>query len=877
MYGGVRKTALSWLPIVILIVAFAHSDPCLGVGLAVESFGPNGALARVGDEVVFRGTIKNVGDEPARSVEAALLLDGNTFGSPQTRSRLDPEETASFEWRYPVENEMSSVAEMIVRAENAGAISSVSYLAALPERPAPADVVVEGENVKLAFTCTVYGYGPASLFVRSGTSWTELARLMSFSRIAYRSKDGRVHRRLVCGEIANYRRQGALFAKDLVDADGDVWHFMFRFSAGDDGKSILAEYTLRTEDDEELLAFGGPALYVGDGTTGEEKDDALFPGLEYLESGEESSSVLDVNAPHNVRRVPHPNKITIPVMAVNVRQHLVGLTWDPLRKWDGTNDRPCALFASPNRFENMRCHVLALFVPSCPRWVEENATESTQPFRLQAGEEVKLVAEIFSHYPAESSIDAVARWIEVNGVPDLLDLPRGTLEEEVDFSLTAYMRTLWLEDEGKWYDTLEGEPRPGRYPSFVHQLLLGARCTENEERRELYRTRALEALRKVPGAELGLDLAFASGRLKEAMVAETARVKMLMGSQQPGGYWIFDPDESDGQDTGYRNDSRMLGKKGDVEVGTCANSAYEILKFARISASSEALDAGLKALEYMRRFKVPRGAQVWEVPVHAPGLLASAQAVLAYLEGYNLTGDQSHLDDAVRWARAGLPFIYMWNNADMPYMRYASIPVFGATWFTSSWFGRAAQRNGLDYAYALLRLSEHDGALPWRKIATGITTSAMHQRENGGDYVALYPDSYDFVTKSKASRWFSPSGILRNVFTLIGDDPDAKTVILRRDGEEVHISSGARVENARYWRRGISFDLILRRGETSYCIAVPVAPPDKVTANRGLLEQVMKLDMADEAWSCDEENRALFIKILHRRERIRVVVRSASG
>ena len=872
MHSGAKWIVPSCFPAFILIVLLAQSHTCLGTPLEIESFGPSRAVARVGDEILFRGAVKNFGDEPVRSIEATLLLDGNSIGDPKTAAQLDPEKTAGFEWSYTVEHEMSAVAEMVVQAENAASTSSISYVAALSDRPAPADVVIDGENVKLVFTCTVHGYGPASLFVLSGNDWTEVARLMSFSRIAYKSQDGKVHRRLVCAEIADNRRRSALFAKDLVDADGDVWHFMFRFSAGDDGKSILAEYTLRTENDEELLAFGGPILYVGDGTTGEEKDAALFPGLEYLESDEASSSVLDVGPPHNVRRVPHPNKITIPLMEVNVRRHLVGLVWEPLQKWDGTNDRPSALFASPNSFESMSCHVMGLFLPSCPRWVAENATEAAQAYRLRAGQEVKLAARIFSKYPAESSIEAVERWIDKNGVPDPLEPPRGTLEEELDFSLTAYTDTLWVEQEGKWRDTLGVNQRePEYYPTFVHQLLLGARRTKNEERREQYRARTVEALRGMPVDKLGLDLAFASRGLEKALAVETAHAVEIIESQRRDGSWTLEPNSSEA------SDSNAIGELGVVELGTCANPAYDVLKFARISANSDALDAGLKALDYMRRFNVPRGTQGREAPSsHAPDVLASAHAVLAYLEGYNLAGDRAYLDEAVRWARAGLPFIYMWNSPDMPYMRYASIPAFGATQRTDSSFGRPAQRTGLDYAYALLRLSEHDRTLPCRKIATGVTISAMYQQQDDGERAALYPDSQDLVDGSRASSWLNPSGVLRNVLTLIGEDPDTRTVIVRQDADEVHISSGAVLENARYWRRGITFDLVLPRGETSSCVAIPAVQPDKVTANRARLQQVMDLDMADEGWRYDERHRALFIKILHRQERMRVVVRSAS-
>ena len=68
---------------------------------------------------------------------------------------------------------------------------------------------------------------------------------------------------------------------------------------------------------------------------------------------------------------------------------------------------------------------------------------------------------------------------------------------------------------------------------------------------------------------------------------------------------------------------------------------------------------------------------------------------------------------------------------------------------------------------------------------------------------------------------------------------------------------------------------MLPRGETSHCVVVPVARPDKVTANRDGLTQVLDLEVAHDGWSYDEATRALFLKTVHQRERVRIVVRKA--
>ena len=67
----------------------------LGARLKVGRFGPDRAVARVGEEILFHGSIANVGDEAAVAVKATLLLDGEQFGKLATKSRLEPDESAA--------------------------------------------------------------------------------------------------------------------------------------------------------------------------------------------------------------------------------------------------------------------------------------------------------------------------------------------------------------------------------------------------------------------------------------------------------------------------------------------------------------------------------------------------------------------------------------------------------------------------------------------------------------------------------------------------------------------------------------------------------------------------------------------------------------
>src|SRR3989304_4125680 len=117
-----------------------------------------------------------------------------------------------------------------------------------------------------------------------------------------------------------------------------------------------------------------------------------------------------------------------------------------------------------------------------------------------------------------------------------------------------------------------------------------------------------------------MPLAFRFGRLGETLRVVRGEALAAVAGQEEDGGWRFHPGEK----------QKDLGTPGDTTIGTCAGNAEAILRYARLSGDRRFLEAGLKALAYMDRFRVPAGAQVWECPVHAPDIYASARAVRAY-------------------------------------------------------------------------------------------------------------------------------------------------------------------------------------------------------------------------------------------------------
>lgn len=78
---------------------------------------------------------------------------------------------------------------------------------------------------------------------------------------------------------------------------------------------------------------------------------------------------------------------------------------------------PNVLFASPNFLEGGANHRLALWVPSIPRWADENTQQAREPFRLLKGESALLQATLIVRTDAHDGIEAMAQYLRRVGMP----------------------------------------------------------------------------------------------------------------------------------------------------------------------------------------------------------------------------------------------------------------------------------------------------------------------------------------------------------------------------------------------------------------------------------------------------------------------------
>ena len=704
--------------------------------------------------------------------------------------------------------------------------------------------------LRLVFPQQPYGYGVAALSMKQ----RPVGRLRSLGALIYRAADGSHHEVLLFAERAEQVEDGLRFPFAFRDVDGVEWQGESLFCPTSDGTGYEVHTVIRADQDVQILNWTGLALYAGDDAFGAVKESALFPGIEFLLDEEQSSGTDFFSPPGHQRYVPDPLKVTVPLMAVTQDGTSLGLTWDPLRSWDGQHDRPGALFASPNTWDGQDNQVMALFVPGPVLGGEENCTVISTPYPLVAGQALSLTARIFA-VPAQDALAPLAHWLTTYELPSLPPLPR-SYEEGIRLSLDSTVGPTWDEQQRGWHYALHDPWGPGSSPANELHLWLAVlrgelAPDEQAEYRELVRELSLRSDCAGGQPNPGLYLPTLSMHLADTdNLLRIARVgRERLGGQNAEGFWPYVPQTRSG---------RPFGEAGDTSSGQVAANALFLLRFARIIGDEALREAGLRALDYMEahQSRRPEGAQAWELPLHCPDLLAAAWAQQCYLEAFWLTGDPDFAERAQWWALSGLPFVYLWSAPDRPVMAYTTVPVFAATNYTYSWLGRPVMWNGLDYAFGLWHLNRAldeagvEALTDWRQVAEGITRAAMQMQPEEGPFLGMYPDAWDVVAGGEAySWWLHPFYILQNLFLMEGAGAEVRTVILRDGAEAVHVNTVADILRAERVDGSIELELSYYAGETCVLMInqLPHAPAE-VRVDGQPLELIASLVDQSSGW-----------------------------
>ncbi len=879
--------------------------------LEIVSVGPTAAIIGTGEAFDVQCTIRNVGAGPLGknsrtrlSINDIKLRRGRSSHNVKT---LAPGETSTFVWyarsvsRLTVINFSVSLKSRHVEGTEkmAGVVHIRPALPKLETQVVPElhtyihdrHVVLENNNLRIVFVHSgeqpqpknrksnnksqekfLEGFEYYAIFVAKGNAYQQVATSKMIAEATYLSGDKVQNIKFIPNDV---QLAGNSLGESIVriigehkDSDGVTWTLQLHFILTEDVKRVKTIYHLTVDGERKLLAFRGAEIYAGHKSAREKKTAALFPGLEFLEGNEPSSNTRDAAPPLHNRLVPHPYKITVPVMAVEMQKSVVGIAWNPLHSWDGKAQNVSAIFASPNWHHQERNHLMGLFVPTVPEWVKENTLVAETAYRLTPEQPVTIDYQIIADGNA-TILDAISHWTSAYGTPEPLETPRND-EEEVLLSRHGFMHSVWDEEarQSKHCVDWASHNEPGFATLLWHDYLV----TKSEDVKERVKEIAEKTIADTDAGGLAArgschilsgEFPFYYGHLDAALGYYEAEVQPIIESQAEDGSWGFQP-------TSEKTEN--LGKAGDVVLGTCAAKALKLLKHARITGNNASLEAGKKALSFMDRFSVPRGAQTWECPLYEPDILAAAHAIGAYVEAHEITGNKTYLKRAEYWAKTGLPFLYHWHLPDRPGMRFASIPVFGTTFYTHSWLGVPVQWNGLVYAYYLQRLNQHTGDEKWRQVAEGITISAMYQQWTDGELKGTYPDGfYGFCTEGKGPH-LNPEDIMVNVYALRGLDPRVKTAI----SGSIHLSSGATPVTVSISRNGelkctlnypvneISHTLITGYGKAPSHIRAQRAESNDETDDSAFdIPQVDSLEEVTSGWRYLQEKDAILIKQKH--------------
>ena len=526
-------------------------------------------------------------------------------------------------------------------------------------------------------------------------------------------------------------------------------------------------------------------LYVGEGTQGSQKLAAVFPGLEFLQGQQESSSLRDFTNDWRFRMAPHPFRVTVGAPSVTTQDGTVALFWDPNFRWNEADAGMTAMFASPNRVADVPAwqeagdnHLLGIFVPSIPRYVPENHSLADAPYvGNRAGHPVALEARVWLSASTDPTA-AVRRFIEVNGLPEVVPPPLGAPAVR-DLCRAAYLETLW--NPRARVEVVRGDGK------------LRARClgraavaTRRRTADDSMRTTLLppDEVAKVRHAgPRGGDptwtktpyfLGLFDGETLKWLEAE---VREALNSQQSDGSWHYVPLPLPEMFASCP----PLGQASDVSVLPDRCGAGQLLRWANITGDDKAKEAGLKGLRYLAGGQqlVPQGAP-FEDPAASAYLWSSGLAVEAFVEGYRATGDADLL--------AGAPLLGQHRIAVRVSLEFAKRGPAAIRHDRRVWVivlrpcllvgaSRAVARFGVCLCPA--PLAPLDATFPWTTVADGITTSALWQLGTDADKRGLYPDSVegagDMAAPGFAVRyglWIQPDLILKNLLAAEGHDPE---------------------------------------------------------------------------------------------------------
>lgn len=509
-------------------------------------------------------------------------------------------------------------------------------------------------------------------------------------------------------------------------------------------------------------------LYCGEGNYGVKKTDAILPGVDWAVGEEWSSGTDFFKDPWADRRIPHPNKVGAPVMALSYGGDYISVEYSldtPATRWFNYNEyfsQP--VFAAPNSLERQNNSLLGLMIPDVKTEADENKLFAS-PFEIHKGQRIRFSACILTG--KGTSVDALAEYVKHNGMP--APSPRFSLDEALDKIADAYNTNLYDTEKGFGYEQA-GSHYSKNPPSFLYRYV-----KENGEKKTA--SELADKIKAVSGEN--------SAPRKPDTEAARRKGDTIIGWQREDGAFCFDPDGRH-----YAKDDFVVARSfidpmalsGDTALYLNTTSALDLIKIYEATGDGKYYDAAIKALDFCMDMIRPEGGDYWETPLHAPNLLAAGAAANTFYYVYKNFGVERYREKAVHFLRSLLVFTHLRQPKGLNTLYCTKPCLCCSDWYFANWVRDFVQWEVLRCIAESEALctpwEEIDPELDWVTYIEGVTTGAFnfmgdHKKNNWrphnipdtlfayerGEYDGCYSDTLNSVTGNTGGMFIHPSAI----------------------------------------------------------------------------------------------------------------------
>ena len=390
-----------------------------------------------------------------------------------------------------------------------------------------------------------------------------------------------------------------------------------------DSPFVKLKYDLTATGNYYLRYLRGPWLKVGESSFGTKKDDAILPGVDWAIGDEWTSGSDFFKDPWALRVVPHPNKVSVPLMAISYEGDGIGLAWDPnavaARWFNYRTQHPQPVFASPNFVDRMNNQLMGLMIPDASVEGHENEIYSQIAPELRIGEKIEFDAELW--LSKGNSVDVVTDWVKRHGLPEP-SAPKWDYRKALDLMAGAYNTNLWHEGHGFGVVQRSIDEAGPNIPGFLRRYM-----NENKKSQVVKELQAkIESLqpKEVPMVKIETP--------EQKKARQVKHGDEILAIQRADGSFAFEPDGRH-----YRKDDfkvatsfvEPMGLDGATALDITILPAMELLQIGKETGEQRFLDAGKKAIDFCMSMTRPEGGDFWETPLHAANLFAAGQGVRA--------------------------------------------------------------------------------------------------------------------------------------------------------------------------------------------------------------------------------------------------------